>query len=110
MDKWHRQNTKGADMREIYAQMIADSTPGRFEGESPMTAYVHELSMNGDEGDDAVYLEHLTAGQARYGRRVLYWSEVGFISLTKFDTVADACKEMDAAHAEWDDPDESEDE
>lgn len=86
--------TGETNVREIYAQLIEDSTPGRFEGESPMTAFVNELMMNGDYGED--YLRwNDGSGAARYGRRVLHWSSTGFITLDTYKNVEDAERMFD---------------
>ena len=38
---------------QMYEQMVADSTPGRYEGETAATAYFYEAYLNGDgEGLD----------------------------------------------------------
>jgi hypothetical protein len=45
-----------------YQRMINDSTPGRFEGEPPITAYLYEAYLDGDCGvyeDDTVIVYEL---------------------------------------------------
>lgn len=37
---------------EKWEAMVAASTPGRFEGEGPATAYFWDAMMNGDGEDD----------------------------------------------------------
>ena len=39
---------KGEITIETYEQLVADSTPGRYEGEQAATAYYHEAEQNGD--------------------------------------------------------------
>ena len=34
--------------KKRYEKMVADSTPGRFEGENPETAYFYEAMLDGD--------------------------------------------------------------
>ena len=87
-------------MRVQYAEMVADSTPGRFEGEHPMTAYVHELLMGGDTGDDERGDSDCGWG-VRYGRRILFGTSTGFISLEKYPTAAVAEAEMVAAWPDY---------
>jgi hypothetical protein len=89
-------------MREKYAQMVADSTPGRFEGEGPMTAYVHELSLDGCEDDFAGDFTIMGCA-SRFGKRILWASTQGFISLERFNTVAAAEAVMEELHTSWDD-------
>ena len=43
---------------QAYEQIVADSTPGRYEGEQAATAYYHEAEQNGDGdlvGDYAIF-------------------------------------------------------
>ena len=91
-------------MFTTYNQMIEDSTPGRFEGESPMCAYLYELSMNGDTGDDEVYRDG--DWSLRYGRRILCGNSQGFVSLVTFSTLSEACAVMDELHTAWEGDDE----
>ena len=84
-----------------YKQLINDSTPGRYEGESPMTSYLHELMMNGDYGDDEVSFGNC-GGINRYGRRLLCFSATGFISLVTCDDLDMAQQIMSDLHAQWD--------
>lgn len=86
-------------MRERYTDHIG--RPGKFEGEGPMTAYVYELVMGGDRGDD----EDCSASgdsAVRFGRRILFEDSRGFVSLAKYDTEAEAIGTMSALHDEWD--------
>jgi hypothetical protein len=46
--------------KKKYEEMVADSTPGKFEGENPETAYYYDAMMNGDGeiisfGENEVY-------------------------------------------------------
>ena len=92
-------------MRAQYAEMVADSTPGRFEGEHPMTAYVYELLMNGDTGDEECGDSDF-GWAVRYGRRVLWGTSTGFISLSTYPTATAAASDLDAAMPYDDDDDE----
>ena len=82
-------------MLSTYAQIVEDSTPGRFEGEGPMTAYVYEeYAMNGDDGDE--FAGDSDYGWANlYGRRILWGSSSGFISLSTYATKDEARKVFD---------------
>ena len=88
-------------MFTYYQQLINDSTPGRYEGEPPMTSYLYELLMNSDHGDDEVFFGDCD-GVNRYGRRLLCFSSTGFISLVTCDDLAIAQQIMSDLHAQWD--------
>ena len=74
---------------ELFRKMVADSTPGKFEGELPETAYFYERMMEGD-GEDAYDDEGLLFDvndeeRAAFGLNAettqfsLYVSENGFV-------------------------------
>jgi hypothetical protein len=86
-------------MFTTYRDIVADSTPGRFEGESPMTAYLWDCVMNGDYGDeDAGDTDYGWAN--RYGRRILWGTSTGFISLSTYANEAEAI----AVFEDWAEP------
>jgi hypothetical protein len=97
-------------MFRTYQDMIDQSTPGRFEGEGAMTAYIYDLMANGDNGDDQVDFGDCD-GVTRYGRRLLCISSTGFVSLVVCHNpngVNMAEQAMEELHQEWD-RDEDED-
>lgn len=78
-------------MREIYEQMVQDSTPGRLEGEDRMTAYVDQCQVEGMlQEDDYWSNPDMGEGMIRRGKRILAWSSQGFLSLMKFPDVETA--------------------
>jgi hypothetical protein len=72
-----------------WEQAVKDSTPGRFEGEPPETAYYYDMAMNGDGEsfllDDKEYSifdvteEEKNTFQIKNKYFVVYSSDQGFI-------------------------------
>lgn len=66
-----------------YNEQVQDSTPGRFEGESAMVAYLYERSL---DGDGELFTTESGDWCVLFGKRVLTGSSIGFVSLVRFDS------------------------
>lgn len=81
-----------------YAQEVRDSTPGRFEGEGPITAYAWARMLDGDSdsaGDTDFGWANLM------GRHILWGTSTGFITLTRYQSTTEAEAEYHRFLADW---------
>lgn len=88
------------------------SHPGKFEGESPMTPILYDISIDG--GADEYAGDCQTSGLAeRIGKWIMFTTTDGFVSARRFSTVAEAEAAIEAfrdeiGEYESDDPDSTE--
>lgn len=88
-------------MRELFDT----SGPGKFEGESPIVAYLWELCANGAEDEFSGTSDAPTGWFARLGKWLITATDRGFVHGDKFPTLDSAREEFalrDAQFAQWD--------
>lgn len=75
--------------------LLKDGTNTRQEVQGPgkycdeMAVILDSLYLNGDDGDSSVAIGE-GIGYTRHGRRVLSWSDVGFLISTRFNSAQEA--------------------
>ena len=79
------------------------SNLGKFEGQSGMAEYVYNLSLDGTADEETGETEwELFA--ARFGKRLLFENDRGFVTLERFQTgdqAREAFRQIDRRYAKW---------
>ena len=74
---------------------IRKRDPYRHKYGCEMAEYVHRsLLLEGDSADSEITGEFISPHAYRFGKRVLYTYDSGFVTLCKFDTVAEAVADI----------------
>lgn len=92
-------------LKELLDETGEGFGPGKFEGESPITLYLYQCFLDGDNGDDDVSFGDCD-GANRYGKRLLWFSSTGFVSCIRYASEHLACEAMALLHSQYDDIEE----